>query len=232
MRGPGVARERHRAVRYAPRPLQPRVAALERLVKTADPQERVLASRDTDGHGAAALQHDRGLLAAGVVVLPAAYSVYCIRRRRPAVCQSPMGCCCRWRPMDRGPRRSARGAEECDGSSSSSSIHCVPGLAFVRMGTPQATSKKCRGDRLVRMRPGRPRDRSVELSGRVQTNIRLREGAALDAEASAKALLQRSPYRPHSWAHVVARQRSTRADSSQPAVTRKTACFALNTEQS
>ena len=143
-RGPGVARERHRAVRHTPRPLQPRVAVLERLVKTADPQERVLAGRDTDGHGAAALQHDRGLLAAGVMVLPAAYSVYGVRLGG-AVCQCPVGCGCRWwRLMDHGPRRSARGAEECDGSSSSSSIHCVPGLAFVRTGT-QATSKKCRG---------------------------------------------------------------------------------------
>ena len=135
-RGPGVARERHRAVRHTPRPLQPRVAVLERLVKTADPQERVLAGRDIDGHGAAALQHDRGLLAAGVVVLPAANSVYGVRRRRPAVCQCPVGSGCRWRPMDRGSRASARGAKERDGSSSSSSIHCVPGLAFVRMGTP------------------------------------------------------------------------------------------------
>ena len=47
--------------------------------------------------------------------------------------------------MDHGSRRSARGAEKCDGSSSSSSIHCVPGLAFVRMGMQSNLQKTLSG---------------------------------------------------------------------------------------
>ena len=58
--------------------------------------------------------------------------------------------------MDHGPRRSARGAEKCDGSSSSSSIHCVPGLAFVRMGMQSNLQKTLSGPLTAEQIPRAP----------------------------------------------------------------------------